>query len=94
MKKMFFILSLMCSLFLSAGIAPETIVEGRIIEFDTKNVVLLSNNGNRITVSRKDIPKETKVKSGNRIFVVLKSGPIFNKTAEIKKDKKKATQKK
>ena len=90
MKKVF-IISFIFSFhsFLFSAVSDLT-VEGVVVSYDKKSVVLAQDNGNRVRVSRSSISKYYKLTTGARVQAILSSKKLvelLRKQEEAKKQK-------
>ena len=74
-----------------AGLSNVTL-EGIVVKYD-KNTVTLSQRGKRITVSRKNIPKHFKLKTGKKVYAILNSEEVMKEIKKIRKQNQEQKQK-
>ena len=78
-----------------AAISETAIIEGVIVKYDKKTVTLIQN-GKKIKLLKKRIPKRFKIKTGNKVYAILNGKKILEKAkkrapASTKKSKKRAS---
>ena len=68
----------------------EVIIQGVIVSYDKKSVILVQDNGKQVKVSRARIPKFYKLKTGKRVQAVFGGKKLVDmiKKQEDKKEKK------
>ena len=83
------ILLFFTSFILRAGMSSEIIVEGRVSNFDAKNVTLVHQNGHKALVPRSAIPKMFTIREGNYVRAIMKSDFLLKEIARVQKKAKK-----
>ena len=78
-----------------SAVSEAATIEGVIVKYDKKTVTLIQN-GKKIKLLKKRIPKRFKIKTGNKVYAILNGKKILEKAkkrapASTKKSKKRAS---
>ena len=70
-------------------VVNSPIIEGIIVAYD-KNTVTISQKGKRIRVPKKSIPARFKIRSGNKVYAVIKHKKRKNSSKKARQNKRQA----
>ena len=93
MRLLLIIISFVFSSFIFSAVSDWT-VEGIVVSYNKKKVVLAQDNGQKITVNRTSISKDFKLKTGARVIAVIPGEKLVKLVKKSEDNKKKRAQRK
>ena len=78
MRKTIFLLILLLFSFLAFSAISDLRVEGIVVKYDKKTVTLAQENGEKVKVSRLDVPKYYTLKTGEKIHAIIDNKKLLD----------------
>ncbi len=81
--KVFTLFLLCCSMSAWASIFGIVRTEGKVKDFDDKNVTLVDEDGKAFKVLRAEIPKKYKIRSGEKVVIEEKAKDVIEQHKKV-----------